>query len=78
MEPYIAHNMELNINEGVRSKGPFLCLGLLARIKRAYPILINFSLLWLVKYYLNNSSNYLNIIFQSYLVFIRNLSSKEL
>ena len=23
MEPYIAHNMELNINEGVRSKGPF-------------------------------------------------------
>ena len=47
------------IIEGVRSKRVlFSYLGLQVRIERAYQIPINFSLLWLVKYYLNNSSNY--------------------
>ena len=65
--------------KGLEAKGPFLCLGLLqVKIKRAYHIPINFSLLWLVKYYLNNSRNYLNNIFKSYFVLIRKLSSKEL
>ena len=64
--------------KGLEAKMPFLCLGLQVRIKRAYHIPINFSLLWLVKYYLNNSWKYLNIIVQSYFVLIRKLSSKEL
>ena len=50
--------------KGLEAKGPFLCSSLQVRIKRAYQIPINFSPLWLVKYYLNNSSNYLNIFFK--------------
>ena len=64
--------------KGLEAKGPFLCLGLQVRIKKAYQTPINFSLLWLVKYYLNNSSYYLNIIFKSYFILIRKLSYKEL
>ena len=52
--------------KGLEAKGPFLCLGLQVRIKRAYQIPKHFSLLWLVKYYLNNSSNYLNTIIVYY------------
>ena len=51
--------------KGLEAKGPFSCLGLQLRIKRAYQTPINFSLLWLVKHHLNNSNYYLNIIFKS-------------
>ena len=37
--------------KGLEAKGPFSCLGLQVRIKRAYQVPINFSLLWLVKYF---------------------------
>ena len=48
--------------EGLEAKGPFSFLGLQVIMKRAYQISINFSILWLVKYYLNYSNYYLNIM----------------
>ena len=56
--------------KGFEAKGPFWCLGLQVRFKRAYQIPISHSFLWLVKYYLNSSSNYLKIIFEFYVVLI--------
>ena len=53
------------VMKGLEAKGPFSCLGLQLRMKRAYQIPINFSFLWFVKHYLNNSSYYLNIISKS-------------
>ena len=50
------------IFEGVRSKTAFMCLGLQLRIKRAYQIPINFSLLWLEKHYLGARSYKINLI----------------
>ena len=64
--------------KGLEAKGPFLCLGLQARFKRAYQTPINYSFLWLVKYYLNNFSNYLKIIFESYVVLMTKLPAKKL
>ena len=54
--------------KGLEAKGPFSCLGLQVRFKRAYQTLINYSFLWHVKSYLNSFSNYLTIIFESYVV----------
>ena len=56
--------------EGVRRKGPFSCLGLQVGSKRADQITINFSLFWLMKYYLN-------IILNSYFVLITKRSPKK-
>ena len=50
--------------KGLEAKGPFTCLGLQVRFKRAYQTPINYSYLWLLKYYLSSSSNYLKIIFE--------------
>ena len=52
------NNNNNNNLKGLEAKGPFSCLGLQTRFKRAYQTLINYSFLWLVKYYLNNSINY--------------------
>ena len=64
--------------EEVRSKRAFFCLGLQVRIRKAYQKPINYSLLWLVKYYLNNFSYYLYIRFESYVVLITKNSAKKL
>ena len=64
--------------KGLEAKGPFSCLGLQTRFKRAYQTLINYSFLWLVKYYLNSSIDYLKIIFESYVVLITKLLTKKL
>ena len=63
--------------KGLEAKGPFLCLGLQVRLKRAYQTPINYSFLWLVKYYLNSFSNYLKIIFESYVVLMTKLPAKK-
>ena len=63
--------------KGLEAKGPFLCLCLQVRIKKAYQIQINFSLLRLVKHYFNNSGYYLNTIFKSYFVLITKRSPKK-
>ena len=63
--------------KGLEAKGPFLCLGLEVRFKRAYQTPKNYSFLWLVKHYLNNSSNYLKIILESFVVFITKLLAKK-
>ena len=64
--------------KGLEAKGPFSCLGLQVRFKRAYQIPINYSFLWLVKYYLNSSSNYLKNLFESYIVLMTKLLAKML
>ena len=64
--------------KGLEAKGPFLCLGLQVRFKKAYQTPINYSFLWLVKYYLKSSRNYLKIIYESYVVLITKLLAKKL
>ena len=64
--------------KGLEAKGPFSCLGLTTRFKRACQIPINHSFLWLVKYYLNSSSNYLKIIFEFYVVPITKFLARKL
>ena len=65
--------------KGSEAKGPLMCLGLQVRFKRAYQTPINYSFLWLVKYYLNCSSNYLKNIFESfYVVSMTKLVAKKL
>ena len=64
--------------KGLEAKGPFSCLGLQVRFKRAYQTPIKHSFLWLVKHYLNSSSNYLKIIFESYVVLMTKLLAKRL
>ena len=64
--------------KGLEAKGPFSCLGLQVVFKSAYQIPINHSFLWLVKYYLNSSSNYLKIIFEFYVVLITKFLAKKL
>ena len=63
--------------KGSEAKGPFSCLGLQVRFKRAYQTPINYSLLWLVKYYGNISSNCLKIIFESYVVLMTKFLAKK-
>ena len=63
--------------KGLEAKGSFSCLGLQVRAKRACQITINYSFLQLIICDLNNLSYYLNIIFQSYIVFITSLSVKK-
>ena len=64
--------------KGLEAKGPFLCLGLQVRFKRAYQTPRNYSFLWLGKYYLNSFSNYLKIIFEAYFVLLAKLQAKKL
>ena len=63
--------------KGLEAKGPFSCLGLQVRFRRAYQTPINYSFLWLVKSYLNSFSNYLTIIFESYVVLMTKLLAKS-
>ena len=63
--------------KGLEAKGPFLCLGLQVRIKKAYQIPINYLFFCPVKYNLNNSIYYLNIIFESYAVLITKLQPRS-
>ena len=51
--------------KGLDVKGPFMCFGLQVMFKKGQTP-INYSFPWLVKYYLNSSSNYLKIIFETY------------
>ena len=62
----------------LEAKGPFPCLGLQVRFKRAYHTPINRSFLWLVKYYLNSSGIYVKIIFESYVVLMTKLLARKL
>ena len=64
--------------KALQAKGPFWCLGLQVRFKRAYQTPKNDSFLWLVKYHSNSSSNHLKIIFESYVVFMTKLLAKKL
>ena len=64
--------------KGLEAKLPFSCLGLQVRFKRAYQTPRNYLFLWLVEYYLNSSSNYLNIIFESNVVLMAKLLAKKL
>ena len=69
----------------LEAKGPFSCLGLQVRFERAYYTPRNYSFLWLVKYHVNSSSNYLTrrsnylkIIFESYAVLMTKLLAKKI
>ena len=70
----LCNRFQVNINEGVRSKRAFLCLGLQVLIKRAYEILKYYSFLWLLIY----CRYYLNINLESSVVLITKLSSNKL
>ena len=64
--------------KGLEAKGPFSCLGLQVRLKRAYQTPINYSFLSVGKYYLNSFSNYLKIMFESYVVLMAKVLAKKL
>ena len=53
LHPYEHNNILQYLKlKGLEAKGPFLCLGLKVSIKRAYQVQLDYSFLWLVKYYL--------------------------
>ena len=71
--------MVLFLGIPVKKSNDFISyFGLEVSIKSSYQIPISFLFLRFLKYYLNNSSYYLNIIFKSYFVLITKLSSKKI
>ena len=68
-------NKPESISESVRSKRDFFMLG---SNGHGNQMPINFSILWLVKHYLKNTSFYLDIISKSYFVLIIKPSSNKL